>query len=215
MVYGVVHMAATGGSSNARCRARAGAGLMGTGGVLTSRPDHDEVVMPLRWSLVTVPSVAGAVLGLVGLVGPRPVVFVATGLVVMAVAAVIDIATAQLPDPLVIGIVVAVVSGWLMTDASVREIVAGAVLMGLPVLVVHLISPDAMGFGDVKAAVALGALIGLVEATAALFALAVATAVMALVGLGFGLRSVPLGPGLVIGGTAVWWWTGWIGTGEW
>jgi len=221
MVYGDAHMAATGGTSNARWRARAGAGLVRTGGVAMSRPDidahaeGDDAVMPLRWSLVTVPSVAGAVLGLGGLFGPRPMVFVATGLMVMALAAVIDIATAQLPDPLVIGVIVAAVFGWAMTDVDARQVVAGALLMGLPVLVVHLISPIAMGFGDVKAALALGALIGLIEATAALFALALATAVMALIGLGFGLRSVPLGPGLVIGGAAAWCWTRWVGTGEW
>jgi leader peptidase (prepilin peptidase)/N-methyltransferase len=58
--------------------------------------------------------------------------------------------------------------------------------MALPVLALHLLSPASMGFGDVKAAVVLGAAVGTVDARLAAVALCLAAAG----GAAFGLASL-------------------------
>ena len=68
-----------------------------------------------------------------------------------------------------------------------------------PLLVVHVVSPSAMGFGDVKLAAALGAALGSIDVRAALLALCVGTAATAVVGVARGRATMPLGPGLVVG----------------
>ena len=78
----------------------------------------------------------------------------------------------------------------------------GSVTMTAPILALHLLSPGAMGFGDVKAALVLGAALGLVAPTLALVALAVASATTAIVGLARRRSSLPFGPGL-FGGALV------------
>ena len=171
--------------------------------------------MALRWTVITVPAVVVCLAGLIAMFGPRPGIFVVTGLGAMSIAALIDIAAEQIPDPLVVCTGVAAVSGWVMTDAEIAQVLAGSLFMGLPVLAVHLVSPSAMGFGDVKATLALGALVGLVQATAALLGLAVATATMAVVGIVSGRRSVPLGPGLVVGAGVAWVLSSRFGMGDW
>lgn len=217
MGYGVAHMAATGGSSNARWRARAGAGLVETGGLALARASENPptTVMALRWTAITAPAVLVCLAGLVAVFGRQPWIFVVTGLIAMSIAALIDIAAEQIPDPLVVGTGVAALGGWVMTDAEIAQVLTGSLFMGLPVLAVHLVSPSAMGFGDVKATLVLGALVGLVQATAALLGLAVATATMAVVGIASGRRSVPLGPGLVIGAAVAWVWSSRFTTGDW
>jgi prepilin signal peptidase PulO-like enzyme (type II secretory pathway) len=58
-----------------------------------------------------------------------------------------------------------------------------------------------MGFGDVKAGIALGFALGLVHWQLALAALALATGLTAAIGLLARARTVPLGPGLVAAAT--------------
>ena len=199
MRYGVGHMAATGGSSNAQWRARAGAGLNKTGGVVSTRPRGRGWFRPaaVRWLMLPV-AVGLLAVGVIALGGP-PIGFALVGLVPMLPAAIIDVRTGQLPDPLVVSMLPAFVIGWTQGAPGATQFLAGAALMGGPVLVVHLISPASMGFGDVKAAVVIGMLIGLVQPIAALFALAVATGATAAWGLARRVRCAPLGPGLLAG----------------
>jgi len=118
-------------------------------------------------------------------------------------AALIDIHTRRLPDVWVGAAAVV----FLVADALDRaigtsavppgHIVLGALIMGGPLLLLHLMSPTSMGFGDVKLAVVLGAAIGATDWHLALPALALAAGATATVGIIGRARSLALGPGLV------------------
>jgi leader peptidase (prepilin peptidase)/N-methyltransferase len=75
--------------------------------------------------------------------------------------------------------------------------------MALPVLALHLLSPASMGFGDVKAAVVLGAAVGTVDARLAAVALCLAAAGGAAFGLATRRRAIPFGPFLVVASLVV------------
>jgi leader peptidase (prepilin peptidase)/N-methyltransferase len=129
-------------------------------------------------------------------------VALALGLACMAAAS--DARTGRIPDRLVllaslpIGIVMcaAMVNG---PTGAVRGAAIGMAAMAGPLLVVHVTSPRAMGFGDVKLAAVLGAAIGLVDPRAAVLALCAASAATALVAFGRRRAAMPFGPGLVLG----------------
>ncbi len=118
-------------------------------------------------------------------------------------AALIDVHTRRLPDVWIGAAGVA----FLVTDALSRaidttgvppgDIVLGALIMSVPLLLLHLVSPTSMGFGDVKLAVVLGAAIGATDWNLALPALALAAGATATVGVFGRARSLPFGPGLV------------------
>ena len=80
-----------------------------------------------------------------------------------------------------------------------RVLLAGVPVMALPLLVVHLVTPAAMGFGDVKLAVALGAGLGVLEPKLAVLALAVASGLTLLAAACTRRSAMPFAPGLVIG----------------
>jgi len=117
--------------------------------------------------------------------------------------ALIDIHTRRLPD-VWIGTAAVV---FLVADALDRavgttavppgHIVLGALIMGVPLLLMHLASPPSMGFGDVKLAVVLGAAIGATDWNLALPTLAIAAGVTATAGVIGRAKSIPFGPGLV------------------
>ena len=75
---------------------------------------------------------------------------------------------------------------------------SGALVLATPLLALHLIAPTSMGFGDVKAAAALGATLGLVQPELALWTLCLASAITAAWGIARRVRHVALGPGLVV-----------------
>ena len=141
----------------------------------------------------------------IGVAGGPVAAVVIAALVPAAAAAVVDARTGRLPNALVFATLVppvAVLSGELLTGhggSAFVSLAAGAVVFAGPILVVHLVSPAAMGFGDVKLAAALGATLGLVDPRAGLVALCLATAGTAAVGLVARRSSMPLGPGLVVG----------------
>ena len=118
-------------------------------------------------------------------------------------AALIDMQTLRLPD-VWIGAAAVV---FLVTDALSRaigtsgvpsgDIVFGALVLGVPLLLMHLASPSSMGFGDVKLSIVLGAAIGATDWHLALPALALAAGTTATVGIVRRARSLPFGPGLV------------------
>lgn len=151
--------------------------------------------------MLVVASVAAAVMA-TGRVGTLTGLAVAVSLGVLVVAADIDRRTRRVPDALVGLAAVPVVLAWL-GGAAAHGLVAGAALAAVPIAVLHLISPDAMGFGDVKLAVVLGAVIGLVDARLALLALCLASGSATITGLVRRRRTLAFGPFLVAGASAV------------
>ncbi|CAN5752673.1 MAG: prepilin peptidase [Ilumatobacteraceae bacterium] len=151
---------------------------------------------------------AGAGIGLAAVVAwmrDAPAV-AATGLclLILTAAALVDIVDRRLPNELVsaaalpVGVAVALTLA-AGGSAIATGALAGAALVGGPLLVAHLVSPDGMGFGDVKAGSVLGAAVGLISGPVAVLAL-----LFALAGSGGWAvvqrrRHVALGPGLVLG----------------
>ena len=135
-----------------------------------------------------------------------------TGAVIGAVcglaawAAVVDVRELRLPDRLVAGAAlpvllfagVAVVRG---EAGVVGQILLGAAVVALPLLVLHVISPVSLGFGDVKLGAVLGAALGLVDPRLGLVALCIASGGTVAVAAVLRRRALPFGPGLVLGTT--------------
>ena len=118
--------------------------------------------------------------------------------------AVVDIRAQRLPDRWILAAAlafgVAVVMTALLGDTiAARGIALGALAMAAPIVSLHLVSPAAMGFGDVKLSVVLGAAIGVVEWRLALVALCVAGLFGAAYGIATRRTTVPFGPFLLVG----------------
>ena len=123
-------------------------------------------------------------------------------------AAVFDIDQRRLPDIWIgaasFALVSTLVISWSVGRSSdpfsmVTGLVGGSVAMALPVLVLHLMSPTAMGFGDVKAAVVLGAAVGTIDWRLGAVALCIAALTGAAAGLLLRQRTIAFGPCLVLG----------------
>jgi leader peptidase (prepilin peptidase)/N-methyltransferase len=124
--------------------------------------------------------------------------------VVLAVAAMVDVVEHRLPDALVgaavAPVIVAMGWAWVTGDSAVTTGAAiGAAVVGGPLLATHLVSPAGMGFGDVKAGTVLGAALGLVSVQIAVLALVLGLAGAAASALAMRRRSIALGPALVAG----------------
>jgi leader peptidase (prepilin peptidase)/N-methyltransferase len=150
-------------------------------------------------ALAVIASAVAAVVGTVPVAG-------AIGIAMLVPAAVIDIEDRRLPDAWVAAGAVAVILT-LVIDSVVGQphdngvpagVALGAIAMVVPVLALHLVSPASMGFGDVKAAVVLGAAVGTADARLAAVALCLAAAGGAAVGLATWRRTIPFGPFLVV-----------------
>lgn len=141
---------------------------------------------------------------------------IAGALAMGAAAGWVDLRTHRLPNRLVVlsavaaclGIVAAIAGG---TPSAPVGAFAGALGFAGPLVVMHLVAPAAIGFGDVKLAAALGLALGLVDPRLGILALCVASGVTATAGIATRRSSLPLGPGLVVGsalalviGEAVW-----------
>jgi leader peptidase (prepilin peptidase)/N-methyltransferase len=152
--------------------------------------------------------VAGALLSIVALaiavaIGSVPLGS-AAAVAMLVPAAAIDIEYRRLPDVWVGAslavLVTAFVVGWAVGHPlDVGQSIGGALAMTLPVLVLHLVSPASMGFGDVKAAAALGAAVGTIDWRLGAVALCIATLSGAVAGLATQRRSIAFGPFLVFG----------------
>lgn len=132
---------------------------------------------------------------------------VTTGVALVALlpAILVDVIERRLPNRLVggaalLGIAAASVDV-VVGDLTVVpvDVLLAVSLMAGPLLVVHLVRPAAMGFGDVKVAVVAGAALGLVSPVVALLALAIGSALASAVGLARRQRTIAFGPGLLAG----------------
>ncbi len=155
--------------------------------------------------------IVGAVAAAMVALAARSPMGVAIGAVVVfaTLAAVADARTARLPDRLVAltALPAALLALGLVVDggsaAPLAAGFAGAAAAAGPLLAMHLVSPNAIGFGDVKFAAALGLALGLVDWRLAMVALCVAAGSTAAAGLVTHRRELPLGPGLLVGSAAV------------
>jgi leader peptidase (prepilin peptidase)/N-methyltransferase len=113
-------------------------------------------------------------------------------------AAAVDIRTRRLPDRLLARSLVMVLAVIVLrVGDGLASAVAGAVALALPLLLAHLVDPSGLGFGDVKLAGVLGALVGLVDWRLAPLALGLAClAALAWVAVRR-VRSLAFGPPLV------------------
>jgi leader peptidase (prepilin peptidase) / N-methyltransferase len=110
----------------------------------------------------------------------------------------------RLPDAVVltggaVGVATAVVATVQHGPSAAGAAAAGCAAFCVPILVAHLASPDAMGFGDVKLGAVLGVAAGLLGWRWAVLALAVASGITVIVAAATRRRAVPFGPGLVAG----------------
>lgn len=130
----------------------------------------------------------------------------ASAVAVMLGAAHIDMRERRLPDVWLGGAAFAFIAFAALAPllgvgapVDVSGAALGAASMAAPLLALHLLSPDAMGFGDVKAAVVLGAALGALDWRLTIVALLVASLLGAATGLAARQRTIPFGPFLVLG----------------
>ena len=159
-----------------------------------TRPD--ERVIAEVVALVAALVAAGIAVG--AGVGPAPLLAVAT----LVPAALVDLREHRLPDHWVLAaalVLVATAATSTITGdpPAVSSVSAGALAMAGPLLLLHLASPDAMGFGDVKAGVVLGAALGAVDWRLGLVALSAAAALASVVGSARRRTTIAFGPFLV------------------
>ena len=162
----------------------------------------DSAPIPLA---VTIVAVAVAVISSISAEVPFAA---AIGVAATAPAVLVDVLERRLPNRLVAGAATVTATTSLLTATAGADVAwangfTGAALMAAPLLIVHLVTPSAMGFGDVKLALVLGFAVGLVQPTSVLIAVLVASAGTALLGLITRRRTIAFGPGLALGSTAV------------
>ena len=167
----------------------------------TVRSDSIAARPATTMTIAVTVSTIGALAGLLAS-GVPPAVSAAIALTVPAAA--IDIRQRRIPNAAVSASAVVLVAGGvagLLQGAPTHApgAVAGAATMCVPLLLIHLWSPTAMGFGDVKLALVLGAALGVVAVPLALAALALAAGGTSLVGIVRRSPTMPFGPGLVGG----------------
>jgi leader peptidase (prepilin peptidase)/N-methyltransferase len=136
------------------------------------------------------------------------VVGLAGAFTLAAWAATVDARERRIPDRLVvsaaipIGVVVVVATVDSAGSPSIAAVLVGAVLLAGPLLAVHLVAPSAMGFGDVKLAIVLGAAVGVADWRWSVAALCIAAGLTVVVGLVRGVATLPFAPGLVVGASS-------------
>jgi len=138
------------------------------------------------------------------------VVPLASGLAIafLVPAALVDWHQRRLPDAIVLVATALFALSLLATVAngsapSIAGIGLGAAVLAGPLLIMHIVSPAVMGFGDVKAAVVLGMAVGAVAWALVPWALIAAAGSTAAVGALRRQVTVPFGPGLVAGSLVV------------
>jgi leader peptidase (prepilin peptidase) / N-methyltransferase len=122
----------------------------------------------------------------------------------LVLAAWVDLYTFRLPNTLTLAAAVppllfALLAGVVVSPMTTAQVLAGAAVLVVPLGAIHLVSPAAMGLGDVKVCVALGGSLGIIDPRLGVPALCGASAITAAVGLITRTRVLPFGPGLVAG----------------
>jgi leader peptidase (prepilin peptidase)/N-methyltransferase len=114
-------------------------------------------------------------------------------------AAMVDIVERRLPNQIIAASALAIAIGLVLNSNSVLvgNVMLGVGLLAGPLLVLHLVSPGSMGFGDVKMALVLGAAVGAVHWQLALVTIALASGASATVALLRRMTEIAFGPGLV------------------
>jgi len=112
-----------------------------------------------RFLLVAVSVVAVLAIAVTEVASPLMVVSLALALTSLGVAAGVDFRSMRIPNSL---LVVAAVFGAVAADVTNAGLapLAGAGIAAAPLLLIHLLDPEAIGFGDVKFAVASGVVVG-------------------------------------------------------
>jgi len=179
---------------------------------IASETPGDEVwtvERSVRANSIAVRAVAlgAAVATLVSAIHPDVPVATAITIVALLPAVLVDVVARRLPNRLVggaavIGLAVTVMS--LVAGAVLSPVAGliGAAIISVPLFIAHLISPQSMGFGDVKFALVLGTAVGLVDPMTAVAALAVGSLGASVHGLCTRQRSIPFGPALLGGAIA-------------
>jgi leader peptidase (prepilin peptidase) / N-methyltransferase len=132
----------------------------------------------------------------------------AAAVALLVPAAAVDVEQRRLPDAWV-GAALTVLVTTLAVGSSfgratdlgpvMTEALGGSIAMAFPVLALHLVSPASMGFGDVKAALVLGAAVGTIDWRLGAIALCIAASTGAGVGLCTRRHTIAFGPFLVFG----------------
>lgn len=154
---------------------------------------------------LAVSSVAAAALAFIVLTAAAAAVaspastMVALSLAVAATAAAVDLVSHRIPDTLVVLAAVPTLIAVLHDSRGVGGVLLGLASMAGPLLLLHLVQPAQLGFGDVKFAAALGAAIGLIDARLTVLALALGTGLTLSAALVRRRSSVVFGPGLFAG----------------
>ncbi len=175
-----------------------------------------------RTQLATEGTIAlGVLLGVVLATGLWGVTgfMVALAVSIAAMAATVDARSGRIPDaivatavvPTVVVVAAAVASG--NGGQAVGAAVLGALAFAAPLFIAHVVSPPAIGFGDVKLAAALGAALGLIAPGLGLVALCIAAAATAAFGVAARRTTLPFGPGLVLGAIVALFIAGQLGEG--
>ncbi|MDX2381576.1 MAG: A24 family peptidase [Acidimicrobiia bacterium] len=149
-------------------------------------------------------AVAAAVIGVaMGVLGHVPI---ASGLAVAVLVppALIDVHYRRLPNRWVGAAAITFVATAVFQVAvgqpvNASDVALGALVLTGPMLVLHLVSPGAMGFGDVKAGIVLGACLGSIGWELALAGLALAAGATSVTAIVSRRSVVAFGPGLVAG----------------
>ncbi|MFB6579910.1 prepilin peptidase [Streptomyces sp. NPDC056402] len=148
----------------ARCRVPAGAVVQGPGG----RPPESAAPHAYGRRAVPLAALVGALCAVLGAaVGARPEVLPYVGLApVLVLLSLVDRTVHRLPDVLTLPLAVAVAAGLgaaaLLPRAGGdwRLALLGGGALSAAYLLLHLINPAGMGFGDVKLALSLGVALG-------------------------------------------------------
>lgn len=130
----------------------------------------------------------------------------ALALIMLVPAAVVDARERRLPDTWAAASLAVFLAATSIAVATghpqpLLPMILGALVASGPILFLHLVSPAAMGFGDVKVAVVIGLAMGAVDWRLALVALTLAAGSAGVYGVAARARTVAFGPFLVAGAT--------------
>ena len=179
---------------------RDGSSRSGAGSASRTVRSAVEASSPLALGIASAAVVAAICSSLSSLVPLAATIPVA----LLVAPALIDVLDRRLPNRMVavaalIGIAAAAVTVIVGGEIDLRGAAIGAATFAGPLLVMHLVAPASMGFGDVKVACVLGAAVGIVHPFYGLLALAAGSLLGAVAGLVRRRRTIAFGPALVAG----------------